>query len=102
MQNIDKINKFIKHREIFRPFAPAVLEERSKEYFNLKYSPFMLRVTKSNKKNIPSALHVDGTARVQTVFKELNPYKNELTPKPLTEINPGGDIAIKLATEEMK
>ena len=68
----DKINKFIKHREIFRPFAPAVLEERSKEYFNLKYSPFMLRVTKSNKKNIPSALHVDGTARVQTVNIKQN------------------------------
>ena len=68
----DKINKFIKHREIFRPFAPAVLEERSKEYFNLKYSPFMLRVTKCNKKNIPSALHVDNTARVQTVNIKQN------------------------------
>tara|TARA_B100001057_G_scaffold501302_1_gene623586 strand:+ start:1579 stop:3780 length:2202 start_codon:yes stop_codon:yes gene_type:complete len=68
----DKINKYIKHREIFRPFAPAILEEKSKEYFNLKYSPFMLRVTKSNKKNIPSALHVDNTARVQTVNIKQN------------------------------
>ena len=68
----DKINKYIKHREIFRPFAPAILEEKSKEYFNLKHSPFMLRVTKSNKKNIPSALHVDNTARVQTVSIKQN------------------------------
>lgn len=68
----DKINKFIKHREVFRPFAPAILEEKSKEYFNIKFSPFMLRVTKSKKKNIPSALHVDNTARVQTVNKKQN------------------------------
>ena len=68
----DKINKFIKHREVFRPYAPAILEEKSKEYFNIKFSPFMLRVTKSKKKNIPSALHVDNTARVQTVNKKQN------------------------------
>tara|TARA_B100001057_G_scaffold500491_1_gene615867 strand:- start:13317 stop:15521 length:2205 start_codon:yes stop_codon:yes gene_type:complete len=68
----NKINKFIKHREVFRPFAPAILEEKSKEYFNIKFSPFMLRVTKSKKKNIPSALHVDNTARVQTVNKKQN------------------------------
>ena len=46
--------------------------EKSKEYFNIKFSPFMLRVTKSKKKNIPSALHVDNTARVQTVNKKQN------------------------------
>ena len=67
------INKHIKHREMFRPFAPAILEEKSNEYFYLKKSPFMLRVTKCKKKNkIPSALHVDNTARVQTVNKNEN------------------------------
>ena len=69
----DYINKKIKHREMFRPFAPAILEEKSKEYFELEYSPFMLQVSKSKKrKKIPSAIHVDGTARVQTVNKKQN------------------------------
>ena len=67
------INKYIKHREMFRPFAPAILEEKSLEYFNLSKSPFMLRVTTCKKKKIiPSALHVDNTARVQTVNKKEN------------------------------
>ena len=71
----DFINKYIKHREVFRPFAPAILEEESLKYFHIKISPFMLRVTKCKKKNkIPSALHVDNTARVQTVNKKQN-YK---------------------------
>ena len=46
----DYINKKIKHREMFRPFAPAILEEKSKEYFDLEYSPFMLQVSKSKKR----------------------------------------------------
>jgi carbamoyltransferase len=70
----DHINKNIKHREIFRPFAPSILEEHSLDYFNVKKSPFMLRVTNcKKKKQIPSALHVDNTARVQTVNKKDNP-----------------------------
>lgn len=70
----DHINKNIKHREIFRPFAPSILEEHSLDYFNVKKSPFMLRVTNcKKKKKIPSALHVDNTARVQTVNKKDNP-----------------------------
>ena len=70
----DHINKNIKHREIFRPFAPSILEEHSLDYFNVAKSPFMLRVTSCKKKSkIPSALHVDNTARVQTVNKKDNP-----------------------------
>tara|TARA_B100000780_G_scaffold279213_1_gene256576 strand:+ start:4192 stop:6408 length:2217 start_codon:yes stop_codon:yes gene_type:complete len=69
----DHINKNIKHREIFRPFAPAVMEKYSEKFFNLKTSPFMLRVTKCKKgKLIPSTLHVDNTARVQTVNQKQN------------------------------
>tara|TARA_Y200000002_G_C22676045_1_gene662146 strand:- start:65 stop:2278 length:2214 start_codon:yes stop_codon:yes gene_type:complete len=68
----DYINKKIKHREVFRPFAPSILEEHSYEYFRIKKSPFMLRVTKSKKKTIPSALHVDNSARVQTVNNKEN------------------------------
>ena len=70
----DYINKKVKHREIFRPFAPSILEEKNKKYFHLKTtSPYMLLVAKSKRPNeIPSAIHVDGTARVQTVNKIQN------------------------------
>jgi carbamoyltransferase len=71
------INSKIKFREEFRPFAPAVLKERSADYFlDLGDSPFMLNVGKvrrEKKKEIPSVTHVDGTARVQTVEKRINP-----------------------------
>ena len=71
----DYINTKIKHREIFRPFAPAILEEKSLEYFNISKSPYMLRVAKCKKKNvIPSAIHVDNTARLQTV--NINQNRN--------------------------
>ena len=70
----DYINKKVKHREIFRPFAPSILEEENKKYFQLKTSsPYMLLVAKSKKPTkIPSAIHVDGTARVQTINKIQN------------------------------
>ena len=72
----DYLNKRVKFREYFRPFAPAVLKENSKEYFNLNQeSPHMLIACKAkkNKKNlIPAVVHVDETCRVQTVTKETN------------------------------
>ena len=76
MQQI--LNERIKHRENFRPFAPAVPEENVREYFEMNgsVSPFMLEVfqVKSNKKSlIPAVTHVDGSARVQTVSEKENP-----------------------------
>ena len=69
----DYINNKVKHREIFRPFAPAILEEKSSKFFDVKYSPFMLQVAKVKKPElIPSAIHVDNSARVQTVNKDQN------------------------------
>ena len=69
----DYINIKVKHREIFRPFAPAVLQEKSKNYFDVSHSPYMLQVAKSKKSSkIPSAVHVDNTARLQTVNKKEN------------------------------
>lgn len=72
----DILNEKIKHREMFRPFAPAILAERNKEYFNLDSdSPFMLKVgtTKKEKRSkIPAVLHIDKTARVQTVTRRDN------------------------------
>ena len=70
----DYINEKVKHREVFRPFAPSVLEDEYNKHFDLKtISPYMLLVAKSKKPNIiPSAIHIDGTARVQTVNKIQN------------------------------
>ena len=70
------INKKIKRRESFRPFAPAVLIEKKSLWFeNNKTNPYMSSVenVKNEKYNdIPSVIHVDGTGRVQTVTKDLN------------------------------
>ena len=72
----DILNKKIKLRETFRPFAPAVLEEFSDTYFDLNYpSPFMLNVVNAKKlakDKVPSVVHVDNTCRVQTVNKNNN------------------------------
>lgn len=74
----DRINAKIKHREEFRPFAPAVLEEDAETFFimnGIKTSPFMLFVVyvrKEQQVKIPAVTHVDGTARIQTVSKKTN------------------------------
>jgi len=72
----DHINKRIKFREDFRPFAPAILAEMAIEYFELKQdSPHMLYAVNvlSEKKNIiPAVVHVDNTCRVQTVTAQVN------------------------------
>lgn len=71
------INKIIKNREWYRPFAPAVTEEDSQDYFDLRInSPFMLFVGKVKplkRKIISSVTHIDNSARVQTVSKIHNP-----------------------------
>jgi carbamoyltransferase len=78
----DKINKEVKHRESWRPFAPSILKEYAKEYFeNYHSSPFMLLTFKTRlekEKDIQAAIHVDETARVQEVSKETNPRYYEL------------------------
>lgn len=72
----DTLNLKIKHREPFRPFAPAVLEEKVSEYFKINgKSPYMLKVpvcTEKAKNQIPATLHVDYTGRVQTVNRDIN------------------------------
>ena len=85
----DHLNKNVKFREYFRPFAPAVLEENLFDYFEIKQkSPHMLIAckVKKNKKNlIPAVVHVDDSCRVQSVSKKdnlkfwnlLNHFKNQ-------------------------
>ena len=60
-------------REDFRPFAPAVLEEHYKEYFDTNSpSPYMSRICKVKTDKVPGITHVDNTARIQTVNKNFN------------------------------
>ena len=69
------LNDKVKHREEFRPFAPVVPLENAEEWFQLNghASPFMLYSVLCNRpEEIPSGVHVDATARVQTVTKEDN------------------------------
>ena len=69
----DIINHTIKMREDFRPFAPAVLEEHYKEYFDTRLpSPYMSRICKVKSDKVPGITHVDNTARIQTVNKKFN------------------------------
>jgi carbamoyltransferase len=72
----DILNARIKHREPFRPFAPAILEERTGDYFEKSYpSPFMLLtypVRPEKRDEIPAPTHVDGTGRLQTVRRDQN------------------------------
>lgn len=73
----DLINKYVKHREDFRPFAPSVLERKVGEYFEFDIkSPFMLfvcNVLEEKRDVVPAITHVDGTGRVQTVSRTTNP-----------------------------
>jgi carbamoyltransferase len=72
----DTLNSRVKHRRPLRPFAPIVLFERAGEIFEGDQdSPFMLlakHVRPEWKSSIPAVVHVDGTARVQTVRQEHN------------------------------
>lgn len=75
----DRINKAVKYRESFRPFAPSVLAEHVHEYFEVpsgEQIPFMEKVypVRVDKRSlIPAVVHVDGTGRLQTVEREASP-----------------------------
>jgi len=70
----DKVN-LIKKRELFRPFAPVVMEEHASKWFNMNFtSPYMQYAVKClQPEKIPSVVHKDGTSRVQTVNKNQHP-----------------------------
>jgi len=82
------MNRKIKFRESFRPFAPVVPIEHASEYFQLKpetESPYMLLVARvaspgssSADIPIPAVTHVDGSARIQTVDRQRNPLLHQL------------------------
>ena len=73
----DTLNARIKLREPFRPFCPSVLAEATGEYFETDYpSPFMVQAYKikpEQRERIPAVTHEDGTGRLQTVERDVNP-----------------------------
>ena len=94
----DHLNKNVKFREVFRPFAPSVLEENLHEYFNINQkSEHMLiacKVKKNKKKAVPAVVHVDDTCRVQSVSKN----KNERFWKLISEFKKLSNIPVLLNT----
>ena len=76
-----RVNRLIKKREGFRPFAPAVVAERAAEYFDLEpgdeetfaHMLFVVPVRGPFRERLPAITHVDGTARVQTVAAAIHP-----------------------------
>ena len=81
----DKVNAEVKHREAYRPFAPSVPVEAKDDFFLTKVeTPFMLKVcdVRPEKRSIiPAITHVDGSARLQTVRKDINPLYHSLLTK---------------------
>jgi carbamoyltransferase len=73
-----RLNAAVKFRELFRPFAPVILAEHASDYFRLgQPSPFMaiaVPATDLAKEKVPAVVHANGTARVQTLAREDNPF----------------------------
>jgi len=78
----DYLNSKVKHREDFRPFAPIVIEEEQFDIFDLLHdSPYMLFATtvkREYRNRIPSVVHIDDTARIQSVSKSTDLFMYKL------------------------
>jgi carbamoyltransferase len=79
------INEMVKKRESYRPFAPSVLEERVRDFYDVPENqteyPFMIFVvrTREDKRSVLQAVtHLDGTARLHSVSRKANPLYHEL------------------------
>jgi carbamoyltransferase len=112
----EKINARIKHREEFRPFAPAILEEHSHDFFKISRKiPFMTSVVEANTEKLDkmqAVIHFNNTSRVQTVEEEVNPkfYKlikafYNITNTPLllnTSFNDNGEPIVNSPEDALK
>ncbi|HND49331.1 MAG TPA: carbamoyltransferase C-terminal domain-containing protein, partial [Anaerolineales bacterium] len=101
----DIVNKKVKHREWYRPFAPIAIAERAADYFtNTTDIPYMSVIcyTKPEYQAVlPSITHVDGSSRLQTVSSEAHPFMHKtlkeferISGMPImlnTSFNPGGE-----------
>ena len=81
----DILNRRVKHREDFRPFAPSVMAERADEWFEIgahstshEFMLFACGVKAEQRDRIPAVVHHDGSARLQLVRRESNPQFHEL------------------------
>lgn len=79
----EKINRLIKQREPYRPLAPIVLASHYDDYFEDRRNadPFMLKLARARERCLreaPAAVHIDGTARVQVVPDDGDPFLVEL------------------------
>ena len=79
-ENKDLINRMIKKREAYRPFAPTVIDESAHEYFDIpkgttsfRFMSFTVKVKPEKRELLGATTHVDGTARIQTVSRNENP-----------------------------
>jgi carbamoyltransferase len=74
----DRVNAQVKHRQWFRPFAPSILRERVCDWFerdiDSPYMSFVARFIEDKKHLVPAVVHFDGTARLQTVTANDNPW----------------------------
>lgn len=77
----DILNRDFKERELFQPFAPAVLQEEAEQYFdlpetkvNLEHMIVNVKVKKDKQKDIISAVHINNTARIQIVRQDTNQF----------------------------
>ena len=72
----DTINEKVKHRQWYRPFAPAILRERVKDWFvkdiESPYMGIVLKFKERAKKEVPAVVHYDGSGRLQTVSEKDN------------------------------
>jgi carbamoyltransferase len=77
-----RVSEIIKKREWFRPVAPVVMEEYADDWFEFRFpSPYMSFIGKAKPQTqelAPAIVHFDGTSRIQTVTKEVNPELHEL------------------------
>jgi carbamoyltransferase len=92
------LNARVKHREAFRPFAPSCPVERAADFFDSPVeTPFMLKVCpvrEDAKAKLPAITHVDGSARLQTVDRRVNPRFHAL----LTEFGKLTSVPVLLNT----
>ena len=81
----DILNRKIKRRESFRPFAPSILREAVNSWFEEDDDvPFMMKVfqvREDQRAKIPAVVHVDGSGRLQTVASKTNPRYHKLISK---------------------
>ena len=111
----ERLDSEIKRREWFRPYAPSVLAEHADEYFEmLGPSPYMLLAVNTReavRDKVPGIVHVDGSARVQSVEREIEPLYHrlisrfhEITGVPLvlnTSFNGYGEPMVETAKEAL-